>query len=104
MIKAVQEAFQEMQSDWQQMQSSDMDSAGDDADRFQAAFYRFIDAVKEWLESLEQKPRTTAAALDLPELSALYDELPAPLLLNFETELELIVEGIVRVEDARYDD
>ncbi|TCP58296.1 hypothetical protein EV586_102750 [Tumebacillus sp. BK434] len=100
----VKAAYDEMITNWNLMQSSDLDSAGDDADRFQTSFYTFVDEMKEWLEAREQKPRTTDEALALPEVAELYEELPGPLMLNFETELELIVEGITREDDARYDE
>ncbi|ASS74326.1 hypothetical protein CIG75_04565 [Tumebacillus algifaecis] len=104
MIDKIQAAYDEMIANWNTMQSSDMDSAGDDADRFQSSFYRFIEELQEWLVTAEPKPRTVDAAMALPWLAELYEELPAPLMLNFETELELIVEGITREEDARYDE
>jgi len=103
MKASVTEAFETMLANWQLMSRSDMDSAGDDADRFQDSFYQFIEEVKEWLEGLADKPRDLGAALAMPEIDAFVEQLPAPLYLNFETELELILEGITRTEDARYD-
>ncbi|WP_038085187.1 hypothetical protein [Tumebacillus flagellatus] len=99
----MQEAFETMQENWRMMQSSDFDSAAEDAERFEGSFYKFIDAVREWVDALQEKPATLEALLARPELQAFADELPAPLLLNFETELELIFEGITREEDEKYD-
>jgi hypothetical protein len=103
MKASVTEAFKEMLENWSAMQRSDMDSAGDDADRFQDSFYRFIDELKEWIEQLTDQPRDLGAALAMPEIDAFVEQLPGPLYLNFETELELILEGITRTEDERYD-
>ncbi|KEO84467.1 hypothetical protein EL26_05045 [Tumebacillus flagellatus] len=102
-MKEMQEAFETMQENWRMMQSSDFDSAAEDAERFEGSFYKFIDAVREWVDALQEKPATLEALLARPELQAFADELPAPLLLNFETELELIFEGITREEDEKYD-
>jgi hypothetical protein len=38
-----------------------------------------------------------------PVVLEVVDKLPEPLHLNFETELELIFEGISRVDDEKYD-
>jgi hypothetical protein len=103
MTDRLQESFDTMLSNWNRMQASDLDEAGDDADRFQTSFYRFIDELRDYLHTLSQRPQTLVAALALPEITALSDQLPAPLLLNFETELELIVEQITREEDKHFD-
>jgi hypothetical protein len=102
-MKEMQEAFDTMQENWRTMQSSDFDSAAEDAERFEGSFYKFIEAVQAWIHSLEDMPRDLDALLALPELQAYADELPAPLMLNFETELELILEGITREQDEKYD-
>jgi hypothetical protein len=99
----VTESLNTMLENWRLMQSSDMDSAGDDADRFERSFYEFIDEFREWFTTLENKPTVLDDALAMPEVEAITDQLPAPLLLNFETELELILEGITRDEDEKYD-
>ena len=97
----MQEAFEEMIRNWNRMGSSDMDEAGDAADRFERSFYLFIDEVKDWFAQRGTKPQSLDEALALPEMEAFAEELPGPLLLNFETELELIVEGLVREEDEK---
>ena len=103
MNESVRETFSEMIGNWNRMQASDMDDAGDDADRFQRSFYEFVDELKVWFESRTQRPQSVDAAMALPEVEALLDELPGPLHLNLETELELIVEGLNREDDAVYD-
>lgn len=103
MKKEVTEAFETMLANWSAMQRSDMDSAGDDADRFQDSFYQFIEEFKEWFTGLEDRPTDLGAALAMPEIDAFVEQLPGPLHLNFETELELILEGITRTEEERYD-
>lgn len=98
----MQEAFQEMVQNWNRMGSThDMDEAGDAADRFERSFYAFIEEVKAWVDALEKKPQSLDEALALPEIEAFSEELPGPLLLNFETELELIVEGLSRETDEK---
>jgi len=103
MNRHVSEAVQEMIDNWNRMQSSGFDDAGDDADRFQNSFYAMIDLLRDWFAELAVRPKTVEEALGLPEVERLYEQLPPPLLLNFETELELIVEGLERSEDARYE-
>ncbi|MGB8955303.1 MAG: hypothetical protein WCC10_08010 [Tumebacillaceae bacterium] len=98
-----QEALNEVVKNWRAMQSSDMDSAGDDADRFERSFYLFVDELRAWMEALEQKPKTLDQALQMPEIEAVFEELDAPLHLNLETELEVIVQGLVREEEVKYD-
>ncbi|MBL0387738.1 hypothetical protein JJB07_13945 [Tumebacillus sp. ITR2] len=103
MTHEMQETFDAMQENWRMMQSSDFDSAAEDAERFEGSFYKFIDAVRDWIEAMEQKPESLEKLLAMPELQPFSDELPAPLLLNFETELELIMEGITREQEEKYD-
>jgi hypothetical protein len=99
----VREACDEMIDNWNGMGRSDMDAAGDAADRFQNSFYRFVDELREWLDQQPARPQSLGEALGLPAIAELADELPGPLLLNFETELELIVEGMEREEEEKYD-
>lgn len=103
MLQEMKDAYQTMQENWQSMQSSDFDSAAEDAERFERSFYKFVDAVQEWVAQLDPKPANLDALMALPELQAFGDELPAPLLINFETELELIMEGVIREQEEKYD-
>ncbi|WP_010273474.1 hypothetical protein [Paenibacillus senegalensis] len=84
---------------WELMSGSDYDDAEEDAARFQESFYRFMDIIRDWIESLSKRPKTVEEALQLPELAHITANLPAPLYLNFETELELILEGQSRILD-----
>lgn len=88
---------------WNRMQKSDMDEAGDDAEWFETSFYKWIDQLRVWYHGLERKPADLDAALALPEIVEITELLPVTLYLNFETELELIIEGQERSDDARYD-
>jgi hypothetical protein len=101
--KKVHESLNAVLENWQRMQSSDMDSAGDDADHFEDSFYEFIDQVRLWFEAMENQPNSLDEALVKPEIEKIVDQLPAPLYLNFETELDLIIEGKMRTEDEKYD-
>ncbi|MGZ4112677.1 MAG: hypothetical protein ACXVP5_09610 [Tumebacillaceae bacterium] len=103
MGEQVTQSLNTMLENWRLMQSSDMDSASDDANRFEGSFYAFIDEFRAWLLGLDTKPQSLDDALAMPEIEAITDQLPAPLLLNFETELELILEGITREEDKHFD-
>lgn len=99
----VEKALQTVLANWDKMKKSHEDDAGDDADQFEASFYEWIEKLRSWFNQLEQKPATLDEALRLPEVEQITDLLPTELLLNFETELELIVEGQTRIEDERYD-
>ncbi|QGQ97809.1 hypothetical protein EHS13_24420 [Paenibacillus psychroresistens] len=99
----VKQALEVTLSNWQAMSKSDSEEAESSANEFEASFYIFIDAVREWFNSLEQYPQTIDEFLTLPMIEHILDLLPAPLYLNFETEAELILEHKTRIEDAKYD-
>ncbi|TVY07063.1 hypothetical protein [Paenibacillus cremeus] len=88
---------------WNAMSRASGDDAEESANAFEAAFYRFIDAVREWYDGLGSPPQTLEQLLELPLMKELTDELPAPLYLNFETEAELIVERQCRLDEDKYD-
>lgn len=88
---------------WRRMQSAEMDSAEAFADRFEASFYTFIDEVKAWYQALVTKPSQLEDLLELPPIAHCSEHLPGPLQLNFETELEYILDGITRIDDEKYD-
>ncbi|MGE5703408.1 MAG: hypothetical protein ACM32O_12830 [Clostridia bacterium] len=90
-------------ANWNQMQTSSMDEAGEDAERFETSFYQWIEQVRKWYESLDKKPADLAEALELPLVVKIAEILPIALYLNFETELELMIEGIERAVDEKYD-
>jgi hypothetical protein len=76
---------------WQKMKTSDVEEAGEDADRFQAAFYQFVDRVRVWVAHLENRPSDVEKAKLQSDFSMLFDLLPEPLQIPFETELEIIL-------------
>lgn len=95
----MEEALDTVLHNWQTMQTSDIDDAGDDAERFEQSFYRLIDKVAAFLAQLQKQPKDLEAALLLPELAALRARLPSPLQLNFDTELEDLCTARPVIED-----
>lgn len=96
-------ALKTMLDNWEKMKRSEEDEAEEDANQFEASFYAFMQEVRNWVEGLEQPPKTLEEAMQLATIEALVEQLPVEIMLNFETELELIVDGEVREEDERYD-
>ncbi|WP_261305576.1 hypothetical protein [Paenibacillus andongensis] len=98
----VEQALQTTLKNWNAMSAS-----GDEqeavADQFQSSFYLFIDAVREWVDELEPRPQTIDVLLEMEMMQEIFDALPAPLHLNFETEVELIMDNVVRIDDDKYD-
>jgi hypothetical protein len=88
---------------WQSMSGAEQDEAESTANEFEAAFYVFIEAVRNWVHALEPQPQSMDEALELPLIKQIVDLLPVPLYLNFETELELILEHESRIDDDKYD-
>ncbi|WP_255298535.1 hypothetical protein [Brevibacillus dissolubilis] len=99
----VSETLSAMLRNWNQMAKSDLDEAEADADRFQDSFYVFITAVRAWFDGLKEKPADLDAALALPLIDEIVQQLPVQLYLPFETELDLMVEGVERQMDEKYD-
>jgi hypothetical protein len=99
----VKQTLETALSYWKSMSGPDNEAAESTANEFEASFYVFIDAVRIWFHQLEQQPQTLDDFLELPLVQAILERLPAQLYLNFETEAELIVEHISRVDDAKYD-
>ncbi len=88
---------------WAALSNASPDEAETTADEFEASFYRFIDAVREWHLAMHPRPGTLEEMLDMPLIAAIIDRLPAPLYLNFETEVELMIDNVSRVDEDRYD-
>ncbi|OXM85080.1 hypothetical protein [Paenibacillus rigui] len=103
MNRKVEQALESTLQQWQAMSKADGDDAESTADAFQTSFYRFIDALREWVNALPQRPESLEALLELPLIEGIVDQLPGPLYLNFETEAELILEHIIRTDDDKYD-
>ncbi|AZU61976.1 hypothetical protein [Neobacillus mesonae] len=100
MINRVNEKLEAALNDWEMMKTASEDESEECAERFEMHFYQFIDELKLWYQQLEQPPATVEEAENLMEIKKIMERLPAPLELNFYTELELIIEGQDRV---RYD-
>lgn len=103
MDTTIEKALRTMLENWEKMKKSHEEDAEEDANQFEASFYALMEQVRHWFGRLETKPETLEEALLLPDMAQIADLLPAEIYLNFETELELIVEGQTRVEDERYD-
>lgn len=96
-------ALKTMLDNWEKMKRSEEDEAEEDANQFEASFYALMQEVRNWVAGLEQPPKTLEEAMQLAKIVELVEQLPVEIMLNFETELELIVDGEVREEDERYD-
>ncbi|MFE5318859.1 hypothetical protein ACFQ88_09125 [Paenibacillus sp. NPDC056579] len=103
MINKVKKALAVVINNWNAMSASGSDDAEGTANEFEASFYEFIDVVREWADTLDERPRTVEEMMELPLIQEVLDLLPAPLVLNFETEAELIADKITRIDDAKYD-
>jgi len=103
MDAALERALQKMIANWEKMKHSHEDDAADEAEQFEASFYAWIDHIRQWYTELPHKPATLEEAMLLPDVQQSMERLPIELMLNFETELELIVAGQTREEEERYD-
>lgn len=99
----VMRELKEMLSRWNNMSAADQDDAESAADTFESSFYAFMDAVREWTDGLDPRPASVEDLLELPLITEIVAQLPAPLLLNFETEAELIIERQFRIDEDKYD-
>lgn len=93
MIHDVKRKLEVALEDWEMMKKASEDESEDSAERFEMHFYEFIDALKVWYHHLKQPPTTIEEAENLIEIKEITERLPAPLELNFLTELELIIDG-----------
>ncbi|AFH63743.1 hypothetical protein ACVNS2_24050 [Paenibacillus caseinilyticus] len=99
----VEHLLQTALENWSAMAGAGGGGEEAEANEFESSFYRLIDAVREWYEGLKNPPRTLEAFMALPEVESLTDRLPGPLHLNFETEAELILEKVSRIDEDKYD-
>ena len=90
-------------ANWNALSGAGYDRAESAADEFEASFYRFIDALRDWVNRLSKRPQTLEELLGLPVMREIARRLPEPLHLNLETEAELILENTVRTEEDKYD-
>lgn len=79
-----------------------LDGAEDQATLLEHRFYKFVEAFTQWFVTIE-KPHSLEEALELPEIRDIADQLPAPLYLPFENELDLLVDGVELDHDEKYD-
>ncbi|MFT4414008.1 hypothetical protein ACLM5H_09125 [Fredinandcohnia humi] len=86
--------------DWGMMQKTVGDEGADWAERFERDFYVFIDAFEKWFNQLTDRPKSQEEAENIAEIQEIQNSLPGPLQLNFEMELERIIDGIT---DKWYD-
>ncbi|MFS0863153.1 hypothetical protein [Fredinandcohnia sp. 179-A 10B2 NHS] len=86
-------ALQNAMDDWGMMQKTVGDEGADWAERFERDFYVFIEEFEKWFTLLDEKPKTIEEAEKVTEIQEVQTKLPGPLQLNFEMELERIVDG-----------
>ncbi|NQX60285.1 hypothetical protein [Paenibacillus qinlingensis] len=103
MDPTVKQALDITLHNWQTMTSYQSDEKEAVADQFQSSFYVFIDTVREWVDRQDPMPATLDDLLGNAMIQDIFDVLPAPLHLNLETELELIIDRVERVEEEKYD-
>ncbi|MFC4767507.1 hypothetical protein [Effusibacillus consociatus] len=103
MNKELEQSLSAVLQNWQRMQTETGEDSEENADRFESSFYEFIDVLRDWIDGLEKRPTGLEDAAALPEIQQIMSRLPGPLSLNFETELELILERITREEEEKYD-
>ena len=97
MINRVKEKLETALEAWEMMNNASESESEECAERFEMHFYKFIDELKLWYQHLKQPPSTIEEAENLSEVREMIDRLPAPLELNFLTELEFIIDGEDRV-------
>lgn len=103
MDPSVKQALAFTLHNWQAMTSYQSDEKEAVADQFQSSFYVFIDTVRDWVLVQDPLPLSLDDLLEIDLIQAIFDQLPAPLHLNFETELELIIDRVERVDEDKYD-
>ncbi len=76
---------------WEAMKQSDMEDAGDDADRFQMTFYVLMDTIREWIRVMARRPEDSTAAQSDERFAKLLSALPSELQVPFELELDSVL-------------
>lgn len=99
-MKQIDEYFEIAMEAWDMMQKTFGDEGAEWAERFERYFYEFIDELKKWWKTLESQPTTIEEAEELPDIKKWMDKIPAPVQLNFLTELEDIIDGL---DTVRFD-
>ena len=99
----VKQALEITLHNWQAMTSYQSDDKEAMADQFQSSFYVFIETVRDWVLRQDTMPLTLDDMLEIDMIQDIFDLLPAPLHLNFETEIELIIDRVERDDEDKYD-
>jgi hypothetical protein len=99
-MEKIDEYFEISMEAWSMMQKTSGDEGAEWAERFERYFYEFIDELKVWWAELDPKPTNMEEVEKLPKIIKLLEQIPAPVQLNFLTELEDILDG---VETERFD-
>lgn len=99
----VKQALEITLHNWQAMTSYQSDEKEALADQFQSSFYVFIETVRDWVLRQDTLPLTLDEMLEIDMIQDIFDLLPAPLHLNFETEIELIIDRVERIDEDKYD-
>jgi uncharacterized protein with von Willebrand factor type A (vWA) domain len=92
-MRIIDEYFETAMEAWSMMQKTSGDEGAEWAERFERYFYEFIDELKKWWATLHPKPTNLDEAEELPEIKKWMEQIPAPVQLNFLTELEDILDG-----------
>lgn len=100
MNERIAQQLEDLLGHWEAMKHSDFEDAGDDADRFQTAFYEFTEALRTEISSFATPPGDVEEAREHPQFSPLFAALPDELQIPFETELDSILRGLERRPDA----
>lgn len=101
MFEKVEQTLRAALNNWNAMSGAVGDEAESTAESFEASFYKFIDALREWVEELQERPPTLEHFLELPLVKTIVYRLPDPLYLNFETEAELILDNVTRIDEDK---
>lgn len=103
MKDAMQNLLHDLLAQWQRMQKANiLQDAEDSASLFEYKFYQFIESFRKWFATVEGMT-SLEDALKHPDIDAIVQQLPAPLYLPFENELDLMIEGITQEADEKYD-
>jgi hypothetical protein len=100
MTEEVRQSLNEVLELWNRMKTSEMDEAGDDADRFQMTFYMLMEHVEKWVRSLKNRPVDAEEARANLDFQPLFESLPDALQIPFETELDAILANEDRQVDS----
>ncbi|ADH99536.1 hypothetical protein [Salisediminibacterium selenitireducens] len=100
-MKEVLDKLETALYNWEMMQKTEGDEGADWAERFEMHFYEFTEAFEAWYQSLTDKPDSSEDLLEREEVKSIQERLPGPLQLNFEMEIEEMVDGL---ETFRFDD